>query len=327
MERERYSMSIRHPARLYLRMAFCTTIAFFSGCASLKPPVWGSQEKGYEASYRGEPGDILQYAYALHSTYSTENEEDGFDYASSRSYRFHLTMEKSDSLLTYVLTVDTIGQVVEYGDAVIHSRFGEIAGKRAKLVLYPDGRQKEITAIDSLPDERMGGFEGYGSRRNSAERFSPAFYRLIQKPLRPHDSWTETENDTTVQADSLSGRHSCTITRRKTQYRIGDIEEKAGFSCLPIHVESVIERELSRSLHTDIMQREEEGEEKTDAWFAFREGILVEYRWERFAEGAEAYSGQYAGIQPFAEGAHASMKLIRRLPMHTVQKSGSGPCP
>ena len=81
----------------------------------------------------------------------------GFDNEIVKNFKFHTTTEKVDSLLHFVLTVDSLAQILISTAGENAFDYGEIEGKRARLSITPSGNLRGITGIDSIPQGRLPG--------------------------------------------------------------------------------------------------------------------------------------------------------------------------
>ena len=127
------------------------------GCAGTKPPAWGSMEEGILLSYRSDPGSMLQYKSASKNYRAYERGGNSNETEFVTNYRFHLTTVREDSLLTFVVTVDSLARTSISSRGEEKMDFGEIAGKRARVTMAPSGALRDITAIDSISQGRFPG--------------------------------------------------------------------------------------------------------------------------------------------------------------------------
>jgi hypothetical protein len=300
------------PLFLYLAIAGA---AILLGCAGMKPFNFGSAETGYILSYRTNKGDLFRYVRNRDGVNSSERDGQSFEYTTLSNYTFQLETEKTDSLLHFIISVDSMSSYFETTRGRQDMDYGDIKGKRAHLTITPEGKQREITAIDSIPTGRITGMRGgQGFSRNPASQLTPGFYMLPDRPLIIGDSWTETKLDTITNVDTTRNISTTTIVGQEITYTILGEEMKMDLPCLHFKQISNYSREMEGSFRQMESHSEGEGETITEVWFAYEQGILVELIITDFYEGTTAYSGQFSDTMPNTTESKTNLRLIEWKP-------------
>jgi len=280
-------------------------------------PVIVNSQSGTTLIYKANKGDMLKYESIRQDIRTTERQGESSEFSTKRSYNFQLEAEKTDSLLTFVLTVDKFDISSEGGRGRRFQPFEPeaIKGKRVRVKITPQGKQQEITAIDSIPtpqrSERRVNRPGMGRRGNPLNQLSINFFQLPVKSLKVGDSWTEPYQDTN-QPGGFFGRFARDQqVKGTTKYTVLGEEKKNGLNCLHIKTESTYSRSFKGEMRGNKMTSESEGETKSEVWFAPKEGILVEYVQDDFSEGTTAFSGR---TMPNSNESKFTLKLIEWKP-------------
>lgn len=275
-------------------------------CAGEKPPVWGNANTGFLLAYRPNLGDVYYYQSSTDGVNTTEREGESMEFTNKRKYAFHLQLEGKDSLNRFILTIDSLSSEMDYSGGSRSMDYGEIQGKRLRVGISPDGRSKTISPIDSIPLPRFGGIRISGGG-NRLAAFQIGFFPLPQRPLKVGDTWSESRKDTT----KSSGRFNMTrIISRNLKYTVLGEEEKLGLRCLHLKIESEYERESFGKMGGSQISSEGSGETVAEVWFAYREGILVQYSRDDFFEGTTAYSGQMNATMPSSNQTKSVLRLL-----------------
>ena len=87
-----------------------------------------------------------------------------------------------------------------------------------------------------------------------------------------------------------------------------------GFECLHLKLESTYSMESTGTTRGNETSSEGEGETTSHVWFAFKEGILVEYTADNFYEGTMAFSGERASTSANSSESKSSFKLVKWQP-------------
>ena len=274
--------------------------------------------------YKSNEGDVLVYESVRENTRTMERGGETSDFTTKRKYNFQLKTEKVDSLICFELTVNKLESSSEGGRRFRGSRLDpeKIKGKRVRLKIKPTGELSEITAIDSISfGERRGGDNNRGrrpgSRGNPVNQLRVAFFQTPDKPIKLGDSWTEDYQEPAQLDASFRGRFS--QERKvggKSKYTFVGEEKKNGLDCFHIKVESEYSRESHGSMRGNAVNSEGEGESKADVWFAYEEGILVEYTQSDFYEGTTAFSGEMNRTMANSNESKATLKLVKWEPAH-----------
>lgn len=268
-------------------------------------------------TYKADEGDILQYQSSRTDTRISEREGETSEFTTQRTYDFQLQAEKADTLLSFVLTVTKLDISSEGGRGRGFQPFDPkaIQGKRLRIKITPQGVQREITAIDSIPmperGERRGDRGIRGPRGNPLNQFRTSFFQLPIKAMKIGDSWTEPYKDTD-QSGGFFGRFAQDQkVEGKTKYTVLGEEKKIELNCLNIKIESTYSRSFEGERQGNKMNSESEGETKAEVWFAPKEGILVEYVQDDFNEGTTAFSGR---TMPSSNESKFTLKLLEWKP-------------
>jgi hypothetical protein len=276
-------------------------------------PVIANSQSVTTLSYKANKGDILKYETTRQNVRTSERQGESSEFTTKRTYNFQLEAEKSDSLLNFVLTVNNFDITSEGGRGRGFQPFEPeaIKGKRVRVKITPQGEQREITAIDSIPTlergERRGNRPGMGRRGNPLNQLRINLFLLPTKPLKVGDSWTEPYKNTD-QSGRFFGRFAQDQeVKGKTKYTVLGEEKKIGLNCLHFKIESTYSRSFEGEMRGNKMTSEGEGETTSEAWFAPNEGILVEYSQDDFYEGTTAFSGR---TMPSSNESKYSLKLL-----------------
>jgi hypothetical protein len=290
---------------------------FFSILLIAFIPAIVTAQLGTTLTYQASEGDILKYESTRQDTRIMERQGESSEFTTKRNYNFQLEAEKTDSLLTFVLTVDKFDISSEGGRGRGFQPFEPeaIKGKRVRVKIISQGEQREITAIDSIPtperSERRGNRPGMGRRGNPLNQLSINLFQLPTKPVKVGDSWTEPYKDTN-QLGGFFGRFAQNQeVKGTTKYTVLAEEQKLGLACLHIKIESTYTRSFEGEMRGNKVSSESEGETKSEAWFAPKEGILVEYMQDDFSEGTTAFSGR---TMPSSNESKYSLKLLEWKP-------------
>lgn len=287
---------------------FIFIIFIILGCAGKKPSLWGDAENGYLLSFRPAAGDFYQYQRTMHSVNTTERAGQSFENISDQIFGFQLDTKSVDSLITLVLTVDTLSFTMEHSRGSMAVDYGDINGKRVQLTMTPMGERRDVVEIDSLPTPQMAGRPMPGDAK---DRLGIHLFKLPDKPLKIGDTWTESKIDTSTRDDSTRQSTYTSIMDGTTTYTVVGLEMKEGMDCLHLKMESSSILESTGSMRGTEMTTEGENEGISHVWFAYKEGILVEYSSSSFYEGTTAYSGRMSGTSPSTNESETSLKLIR----------------
>lgn len=280
-------------------------------------PLIINAQSGTTLTYKANEGDILKYSSTQQNTRTMERQGESSEFTTNRSYNFKLEAEKTDSLLNFVLTINKYDISSEGGRGRGFQPFEpkDIEGKRVQVKITPQGEQREITAIDSIPmperGERRGDRPAMGRRGNPLNLLSINLFQLPAKALKVGDSWTEPYKGTD-QSGGFFGRFAQDQeVKGKTKYAVVGEEKKLGLNCLHIKIESTYSRSFEGEMRGNTMSSESEGETKSEIWFAPKEGILVEYIADDFSEGTTAFSGR---TMPSSNESKYSLKLLEWKP-------------
>ena len=289
---------------------FCFFV-FVTGNLLAKP------QKGNALTYKTNEGDILVYETVTQSTRTSERGGETSEFTTKRTYNFQLQGEKSETDLSFVLTINKVA--VSSSGRGRSFRGGvpeDIEGKRLRVKVTPQGKQTEMTAIDEIKmPERRSGREG---RRPSTRRGDPLrqfrikLFTLPEKEFKVGDSWTEKtkgapdENQGGFRFGSLEQTEE-----RKTKYTVVGEEKKKGLQCLHIKMTSTYSREGEGEMRGNEISVEGEGETKAEVWFAPKEGVVVEFTENTFYEGTTAFSGQRNMTMPSSNETKYMLKLVK----------------
>ncbi|HEX9974909.1 MAG TPA: hypothetical protein VGD14_22835 [bacterium] len=293
---------------LFLAFVFITSFHFSASVDA---------QTGQVLTYKASEGDILKYQTTRKDIRSTEREGQSSESTTTRTFDFQLKAEKPDSLLSFVLTINKFDISSEGGRGRGFQPFDPqaIQGKRVQVKITPQGDQREITAIDSLPvperPDRGGDRPFPGRRGNPLNQLRINFCQLPAKAMKVGDSWTEPYKDID-QSGGFFGRFAQDQkVEGKTTYTVLGEEKKDGLTCLHIKIESTYSRSFEGERQGNKMSSESEGETKSEVWFAPKEGVLVEYVQDDFNEGTTAFSGR---TTPSSNESKFGLKLLEWKP-------------
>lgn len=285
--------------------------------SKIHAPAIAFSQTGYQLIYHTNEGDVLRYESTRQDTRISEREGESFEVTTKRTYNFQLRTEKSDSLLSFVLTVDKLDISSEGGRGRGFQPFDpkSIQGKRLRIKMTPQGVHREITAIDSIPmaerPDRGGDRPFAGRRGNPLNQLRINFFQLPTKAIKVGDSWTEPYKEIDQPGGFFSRFAQDQKVEGKTKYTVLGEENKIGLNCLHIKTEATYSRSFEAEREGNKMSSESEGETKSEVWFAPREGVLVEYVQDDFNEGTMAFSGR---IMPSSNESKFTLKLLEWKP-------------
>ena len=280
-------------------------------CAGKKPPIWGTAENGFVLSYRPDVGDIYVYNKTTEGTNTMERSGQSFETTRSSKFVFQLETEKIDSLISFILTVDTIGYSFESSRGTQAMDFGDIKGKKVRATITPEGAGHDIVPIDSLPIPKM---DSRPMEADAKAWLAVNLFKVPDRPIKVGDSWTEAKLDTNTREDTTRQSSRTFINDSRAKYIVLSEEEKLGLICLHIQVDTEYSTQSWGSMRGTDVSSEGEGETSSHAWFAYKEGILVEYNTDTFYEGTTAFSGQMNMTSPNSNESKSTLKLVRWIP-------------
>ncbi|MBC8180667.1 hypothetical protein H8E88_06030 [candidate division KSB1 bacterium] len=275
--------------------------------------------KDKNLSYKSNEGDVLIYESVRKNTRTMERGGETSDFTTTRKYDFQLKTEKVENLICFELTVNKLETSSEGGRGFRGSQLDpeKIKGKRARIKIKPSGEFIEITAIDSISVGERRGRDNNRSRRprrrgNPVNQLRIAFFQLPDKQIKVGDSWTEDYKEPARDAGGFMGRLS--QDRKvdgKSKYTVIGEEDKNGLNCYHIKVESEYSIESQGSMRGNEFNTEREGESTADIWFAYKEGILVEYTQSDFSESTTAISGEMNRTMASSGESKSTLKLVK----------------
>ncbi len=279
--------------------------------AQKKASAWGDAKKGIILSYRPKPGDIFVYERITQDTNTMERMGQSFETTSNSKYVFQLETEQVDSLIHFVLTLDTLSHSFVGPQGAQAIDFGDIKGKKIRAAITLHGDPKDLTPIDSLPTPKLGDQPMQG---NAKDWFSVPLFKVPDRPMKIGDSWTEAKLDTTTQIDTTRQSTRTYIKDSKSQYTVLGEETKLGLTCLHLQIETQYSSQTSAKMSDSQMSAEGDGETKGQVWFAYKEGILVEFSYSGFYEGTTAITGPMNLTSPNTRESKFSLRLVNYTP-------------
>lgn len=299
------------------RRSYLSSILIIAGILIMFSVQNISSQNGTVLTYKVNEGDILKYQSTRTDVRISEREGETFETTTKRTHDFQLQAEKADSLLSFVLTVNKLDISSEGGRGRGFQPFDpkDIQGKRLRIKITPQGMQREITLIDSIPMPQRGerrGDRGFrGPRDNPLNQLSINLFQLPTKQFKVGDSWNEPYKDANPAGGFFGRMAQDQKVEGKTKYNVIGEEKKNGLTCLHIKIESTYSRSFEGERQGNKMSSESEGETKSEVWFAPKEGILVEYSQNDFNEGTTAFSGM---TMPNSNESKFSLKLLEWKP-------------
>ena len=299
---------------------FLLCIGILWVCTGGKLAARGTAQAGYRLTYKANVGDVFHYEKTREGSRTSERGGQSFESFSDSKFAFHLQTEKVDSLITFVLTVDTLWSTFESMRGANSIDFGDIKGKRIHAPITQRGETREMVPIDSIPEPQMGGRpmrRRFGMQEMGGGRLGwlrVGFFEIPNRQTKIGDSWTETKRDTLGRENEERESSRTTITKSKIKYEVLGQETKMGLTCLHIKMKTEYTREMSGTMGGSEMSSEGEGETESDVWFAYKEGMLVEFTQTDFYEGTMAFSGMMSGTMPTSSETKTALKLVKWKP-------------
>ena len=302
---------------LSLLVILVVVIAFIISAKSPEPANPGD----VKLTYKSNAGDVYYYESSRENTRTMEREGGSADFTTEREYDFQLKTEETEDGLSFILTVENLEISSKGGRG-----FGgggldgdKVKGKRVRIELSALGENKGITAIDSISfgrSSRRSSGRRPGGMRNPLNQLQIAFFTLPDKAIKVGDSWTE---DYKEPADAARGFGSRPSMERKvegkTTYTVVAEKKKMGLKCFYIKTESEYSRESYGTMRGSEVSSEGNGESSAEVWFAYEQGILVEYRQKDFYEGTTAFSGEMNRTMASANESKSTLKLVKWVPV------------
>ena len=173
-----------------------------------------------------------------------------FETTNETKFVFELETEEVDNLISFILTINTLGYSFEGPQGTQAIDFGDIEGKKARATITSKGEGQEIVPIDSLPVPKMGDRLIEGDLKGW---LAVQLFRLPEKPIKIGDTWTKSKLDTNTHTDTTRQSTTTSINDSKAKYTVLGEEIKMGLSCLRIRVETEYSRQSNSSMReTDI---------------------------------------------------------------------------
>jgi len=143
---------------------------------------------------------------------------------------------RQDSNLKLEISTDTLGQSIESPMGVSGGSVPEIKGKVFSVVIFPDGREADITEAEKV----VYSLEGAGST-NLAQQFMDFFPLLPTNPVKAGDIWNI---DDSVRTEATG---NVTNTRVNSVDKLEGIETIDGIECAKISSDLTGTMELKTS--------------------------------------------------------------------------------
>jgi hypothetical protein len=292
-----------------------------SSFAQDKQSVWGDAKNGFILSYRPNVGD--SYVYIIEQTAENTNIMEGRDRSSEAEkpngsiskFVFELETKKVDSLISFILTVDTIAYSFIGPEGTTAIDYGDIKGKKAHAIMTPKGEQRDMVAIDSFPTPKTGDQPIKGVKKGA--KLPGLILPLIKvpdKPIKLGDTWYETKLDTNTHIDTTHQSTHMLFHDSKIKYSVLGEEKKMGLTCLCLKVEVKYSRKSQIKMQNFETNSEGKGEVTSNLWFAYKKGVLVEYNTTDFFEeiGRSAQTNMTSLHKSKIE---TSLKLVKWTPV------------
>lgn len=111
---------------ILLSLVFMTT-----GFAQQTQSTWGDAKNGFILSYRPDLDDFYIYERIMEGTTTMERMGQSFETTNNSKFVFQLETERIDSLISFIMTIDTLGYSFEGPQGTQEMDFGDIKGKKA----------------------------------------------------------------------------------------------------------------------------------------------------------------------------------------------------
>ncbi|MCR4439489.1 MAG: hypothetical protein QHJ34_06475 [bacterium] len=274
-----------------------------------------SAKEGYTLRYKSKPGKVLRYERKESSTREMERGGQTMQSSSQRTMQAELRTESVDEGLCFTLTVRKMEGSMQGMRGSRTTDFKAFEGKRVRLCIDPLGKQKEFTPIDEFPrpgrEGERGPRMGMGPMGPPERLLALTFLTLPENPVQVGDTWTVTYSDSTSPAGGGPFMRREKETGKVT-YTVLEEAKRNGFKCLHIKTETTYSREGHGSGRGGEMSSEGDGKVIGDAWFAYEEGVLVEYTTQDTYEGTTAFAGgQMSGTSAVSTDTKVTLKLLK----------------
>ncbi len=269
---------------------------------------------GFTLRYKAKPGKVLRYERKETATREMERGGQSMQTSSQRSMECDLRAESTDTELCFTLTVRKIQGSMQGMRGSRTLDLKDFEGKRVRWCIDQLGKEKEFTPIDELPrpgrEGERGPRMGMGLMGPPERLLRLTFLSLPEKPVQIGDTWKVSYTDSTSPGGGPFMRRE--IEKGTTTYTVLEEKKKNGFKCLHIKTETTYSREGYGSGRGGEMSSEGEGKVLGDAWFAYEQGILIEYTTEDSFEGTTAFSGgQMSGTSAVSSDTKVTLKLLK----------------
>lgn len=269
----------------------------------------------YTLRYKAKPGKVLRYERQETATREMERGGQSMQTSSQRRLECELRAESADTILCFTMTVRKIQGSMQGMRGTRSMDMKELEGKRLRWCIDQLGKEREFTPIDELPgpgrEGERGPRMGMGMMGPPERLLRLTFLALPRKPVQVGDSWTVTYTDSTSpgRGGPFMRRE---IEKGSTTYTVLEEKKKNGFKCLHIKTETTYSREGYGSGRGGEMSSEGDGKVVGDAWFAYDDGLLVEYTTQDSFEGTTAFSGgQMSGTSAVSSDTKVTLKLLK----------------
>ncbi len=293
-------------------MSFAISLLFWVSFFLNSGTLAQEKQKKYQLNYKSQDGDLYQYEVVENAVSNIEQMGRSMEIQNDKKYTYTLLTEKVDSLIHFVLTIDTIGSSIHSDMFNTKMDFDNIQGKRIRVKIYDNGVISDISSIDSLSSPRVEGVMVGGDSIDPVSLYAPRFASLPDKSVTPGDSWTEENAEGFTEIKELIPGESS--TESESLITIISIETKHEYTCLYLKKETNYSVTSTNETPYGKSTTEGEGETVEHIWFAFNEGILVEFSSENFFEGTTAISGQMSMTIPMSILTKTSVRLLKYEP-------------
>jgi hypothetical protein len=244
---------------------------------------------GEKLRYNLVKGSTHVYSFMRDVTSSAEGMGTGLNVTVGTQVRFTLSVDEvtADGNTICVARIDSFASRVD-SPMIKDSTVGAEAlhGKRSKVMLTPTGKTVSVVPIDSVVEtgvmakvRGMGGFA-------PGEFFRNLFLELPDRPIGVGESWKYTRSDT-LNRDGFR-----IVTNPEIEYTIIGAAKVGGYDCLKIEAKGMALVHGSGSQRGMDLEIDGTVKSKGIAFFAPKEGLLVQMEQSSEAERTMTGSGE-----------------------------------
>lgn len=263
-------------------------------------------EAGQKLRYKFEKGKT--YRYEIHADNAMTGQMAGQEFKadSKTTLTVMLTLDTvhPDGTMELIATLEGLQSKVDLPAMGVRDStidFKEMNGKRVRITMSDRGKTTDVSAIDTMPRNRMLGMMG----GQPTEMFRRLIPELPDQEVNLKGTWSRTSAETT-QTGTMT-----VISKPNIQYTVAASEDHNGYQCWKIVYSGSTTTEgtgTSRGMDVTI-----DGTMKTGGtiFVAPAEGMLVDFDSQADIDQTQTFSGPQAGAQSLQMKIKSSSTLLK----------------